>query len=327
MINENDIKSEIIRTFDEEILALSNAKTNILNGEIENYQQAVAKIAKANKLIVTGIGKSGIIAKKIAATFSSIGTPAIFLHPVEALHGDLGIVQEGDVAILLSKSGTTDEIVKLLPFLKAQKAELISITGNPDSFLAKKADVFLNAAVTKEVCPHNLAPTSSTTLTLVIGDALAIGTMKMREVSLDSFSRLHPLGQIGRNVTMKAKDIMYYGEKLPILRDTNSLKEAIIEITAKGLGAVCIVDENNKLLGLITDGDLRRVLHQNIDIRTLSVNEVMTKSPVTCSAETYLGEALAIMEQRSSQINVLPITEDDKLMGLIRIHDIIKSGL
>ncbi len=326
-MSDTKIFDEVLRTFQEEIDALEKAKKRIYDNFGDRYTNAVKLLSQANKVVVSGVGKSGIIAKKIAATFSSIGVSAIFLHPVEALHGDLGMVQENDMAILLSKSGTTEDIVKLVPFLKMQGAGIISITGNPDSFLARSADVFLDASVEREVCPYNLAPTTSTTLSLVIGDALAIALMQERNVTLESFSRLHPLGQIGRNVTVKVKDIMHKDERLAAVKIGTGLQDAVIEITQKGLGGVCIVNNSNDLVGIITDGDLRRILSKEVDIRTLKVDDVMTKSPIRCSGDAFLGEALAIMEQRESQINILPVVENEKLTGLIRLHDIVKSGI
>ena len=323
-MNKEKILFEVKRTFTEEIDALKRT-LEIIGDE---YTDAVSCISKANKIIVSGVGKSGIIAKKIAATFSSVGISSVFLHPVEALHGDIGIVQKGDVAILLSKSGSTDEIVKLVPYLKMHSAKIISIVGNPNSFLAHNADVFLDASVIKEACPFNLAPTSSSTLALVIGDALAVAVMMENKVSIESFSRLHPLGQIGRNITVRIKDIMHKGDKLPkVLKDAN-VSDAVIEITEKGLGCVCVVDETENLLGLITDGDLRRTLQKNIDIRSLKVNDIMTKEPTYCNDEAFIGEILSLMEQRQKQINVLPvINNDNKICGVVRIHDIIRSGL
>jgi len=324
MVNNNQILEEIKRTFIEEKNAIERAFLKIS----DTYIEAVNAISIANKVILTGVGKSGIIAKKIAATLSSIGISSVFLHPVEALHGDIGIVQQGDVAILLSKSGSTDEIVKLVPYLKMQAATIISIVGNPNSFLARQADVFLDASVEKEACPYNLAPTSSSTLALVIGDALAIAAMKKRNVTLDSFSRLHPLGQIGRNITIQIKDIMHKDLNLPKVKLGVPLNEAIIEISKKGLGCVCIVENKDQLVGLITDGDLRRTLEKNIDTRDIIVDDIMTKTPITITEDAFLGEALSIMEQRLSQISVVPVlTRNNQLTGVVRIHDILRSGI
>lgn len=327
-MNQNKLQKEILRTFDSEISALQQLRERIAGKYAENYTRAVELIARSNKIVVTGVGKSGIIAKKIAATFSSIGVSAVFLHPVEALHGDIGIVRKDDTAILLSKSGSTDEIVKLVPYLKMQGASIISLTGNSNSFLARSADIFLDAAVEKEACKYNLAPTSSTTAALVAGDSLAIAVMEARGVTLENFSRLHPLGQIGRNITVQVKDIMHSGDNMPKAELGTPLQKAVISITEKGLGCIGITDKTGKLAGLITDGDLRRALQKDIDIRSLKVDDIMTRGPVTCSENAYLGETLAIMEQRERQINILPVVDkSENLKGIVRIHDIIKSGM
>jgi arabinose-5-phosphate isomerase len=312
------------RVIDEEINALSKLSSHLG----EDFATAVEMISESGKVIVSGIGKSGMIGRKIAATLSSTGVPAIFLHPVEALHGDLGVVGKGDTAILLSKSGSTDEITRLVPFIRSRKAGIISIVGNMKSFLGKNSDIALDGSVDREACSLNLAPTSSSMAALAIGDALAVASMMCRGVTLEDFSRLHPLGQIGRNITLKVKDVMHSGEDLPVIDAESKFTEAIIEITDKTLGCVCVVDSNSDLKGIITDGDVRRALHNNYDIKNLNVTDVMTSSPVTVNEEIYLGEALAIMENRSSQISVLPVVKNQNTCtGVIRIHDIVRSGI
>jgi len=323
-MENNILLSEIKRTFKEEIHALESAYEKIDNC----YTDAVEIISKANKIILTGVGKSGLIAKKIAATFSSIGISSVFLHPVEALHGDIGIVQKGDVAILISKSGGTKELVKLVPYLKMQSAQIISIVGNMNSFLASNSDIVLDGSVQREACPHNLVPTSSTTLALVIGDALAVAAMNYRNVTIENFARLHPLGQIGRNITVRIKDIMHKGSAMPIIKTGSKLLDAILIMSEKGLGCVCVIDDNDNLMGLITDGDLRRSLQKDIDIRDASVDNVMTQKPIVCQSGSFIGEVLAIMEQRPSQLSVMPVVDsENSLCGVVRIHDIILSGV
>jgi arabinose-5-phosphate isomerase len=308
---------------DDEINSLIHAKNSLS----EEFADAAIMLANANKIILSGVGKSGLIARKIAATFSSIGLSAIFLHPVEALHGDIGVVQEGDVSILLSKSGTTDELVKLLPYLKMRNSKIISIIGNTNAAIGRYSDIVIDGSVEKEACPFNLAPTSSSTLALAIGDALAIAVMKIRGVTINDFSRLHPLGQIGRSITVKVSDIMHSGEAIPLSSKTDSFRDAIIEISKKDLGCVCIVDDNMLLEGLITDGDVRRILLKSEDMRGIIVSDVMTYNPVTISAESYLHEALAVMENRASEINVLPVVDNQgKIIGVIRLHDVVQSG-
>lgn len=322
-MNHIDIIAEGKRVLKEESEAISNSLESI-NDE---FAQAVVKIANANKIIVSGVGKSGLIGRKIAATLSSIGISSAFIHPVDALHGDIGLVQKGDVAILLSKSGSTDEIIKFIPFLKMREALIISITGKSDSLLGNNSDFIIKSFVDSEAGELNLAPTSSTTLALVLGDALAMAAMKYRGFTREDFARMHPLGQLGRNITLQVKEVMKKGEELPIINTQDDFKTALIEMTQKALGCVCIVDKNYRLNGIITDGDVRRNLQQYDSFAAINIADIMTKSPITISPSDYLGDALAIMEKRDSQISVLPVVEEGNLIGLIRIHDIISSGI
>ena len=281
----------------------------------------------ANKIIVSGVGKSGIIAQKIAATLSSIGISAVFLHPVEALHGDIGMVQKGDVALLLSKSGNTEELIRTIPYLKMRSANIISIVGNINSHLASSSDIVLDGSVKKEACPFNLAPTSSTTVALTLGDALAVCLMYKKNVTLEDFSRLHPLGQIGRSVRLTVKDVMHKVQDIAIVSKDTLVKDILIEMTTKPLGCCCCIDENKKLLGILTDGDVRRVLQKYDDIRVLKMSDIMTIEPIKIKEEAYLVEAIALMENRyKKQISVLPVVDNDnKLIGLVRIHDIVNN--
>ncbi len=321
-MENNEILIIAKQTFDSEIKSLEDARTRL----DENFANAVNLIANSHKIIVSGVGKSGIVAKKIAATFSSIGISSVFLHPVEALHGDIGLVQKGDVAILLSKSGNTEELVKLIPFLKMRSAHIISITGNINSYLARHSDAILDGSVDKEACPFNLAPTSSTTVALVLGDSLAVCSMLLKKLTLEDFSKLHPLGQIGRTITLKVKDVMHQGKELPIIPITSTFKEALIEMSHKPLGCVCICNDDYNLLGIITDGDIRRLLSKYDNLKDIVVENVMTRNPICIDEDELLISALATMENRTSQINVLPVVENNKLIGLIRLHDIVKSG-
>ena len=325
MTDKNKVMEEAKRVLTEEKEALGRISESSIN---DSFLNAAEAIAGANKLIVTGVGKSGMIARKIAATFSSIGKSAVFMHPVDALHGDLGIVQESDAAILLSKSGSTEDIVRLIPYLKMRKAKIIAIVGNERSFLARSADHVINASVEKEACPFNLAPTTSTTVALALGDALAVSVMSINNVTVEDFSRLHPLGQIGRNITVQVKDIMHAGEDLPVVSINAYFRQAVIEMTDKALGCVCITNSGDKLEGVITDGDVRRALQKFDDIRDLTVKDIMTADPTTVHEDAYLSEALALMENRSSQISILPVLNDKKkLAGVVRVHDIVRSGL
>jgi arabinose-5-phosphate isomerase len=320
--------SEIINTgkyvFDIESKSLEKVSNNLSI----DFAKVVRKIADAKKLIVSGVGKSGIIARKIAATFASIGVPAYFMHPGDAMHGDLGMVESGDVCLLLSKSGSTGEIVEMLPYLKGRNALLVAITGNVQSYLAQNSDFWLNAYVDEEGCPLNTAPMASALVSLAIGDALAAAVIKLKNISVRDFSRQHPLGQLGRNLTLTVKDVMHTGSRLPVVSEDAGFKKAVIEITDKTLGCVCIVDASGKLSGIITDGDVRRVFYKYDDIGNLKAKEIMTKNPVSVAPTKLLGEALSIMENRKTQINVLPVVADNnELIGVIRLHDIVKSGI
>lgn len=321
-MNTSPILKNARHSFQVEIDALQKTKDRL----DENFIKAVKLLAISNKVIVSGIGKSGIIGQKISATFSSIGVTSVFLHPVEALHGDIGMVQPKDVAILISKSGNTEELIKLIPYLKMQNAKMIAIVGSTDSHLASHSDIVIDASVEMEACPFNLAPTASTTTTLAIGDALAICLMIEKRFTLENFSKLHPLGQIGRTTNLCVKDVMKKIKDMPILSPKSKLKDAIIIMTEKPLGCLCITNLDNKLLGIITDGDIRRLLKKTTnldDILNIELHKIITSKPVTISPEATLVEALALMENRKNQISVLPVISANKLVGLIRIHDVV----
>lgn len=319
--NEKEILANFTKVIDEEIQSLVRSKSNI-SGE---YIKAVRLLADSKKIIVTGVGKSGLIAAKIAATLSSLGSPALFMHPVDALHGDLGIAQKGDAALVLSKSGSTAELVALVPYIKASDIKIVSILGNTNSVIAEYSDVVIDGSVEREACPFNLAPTSSTTVALALGDALAIACALDKGFTHTDFSKLHPNGQLGRNLTLRVSDVMHSKEHLPLAQDSSTFREAIIEITLKGLGCVCIVNEMQELKGIITDGDIRRTLQKYEDLRGLTAKDAMTKNPISVPPNLFLGEALSIMENRPSQISVLPVVDtNNKCVGIIRIHDIVK---
>lgn len=294
----------------------------------ESFSRSVDMMAISGKVIVSGIGKSGLIGRKIVATLVSTGKRAVFLHPVEALHGDIGIVEPGDCALLLSKSGNTTELIKLIPSLKTRQTGIIGILGTIDSPLAKLSDIVLDASVEREACPLNAAPMSSTTVALVLGDALAAALMKQHNFSVGQFASFHPLGQLGRNISLRVEDVMHKGEQLPVISPTASFRDAIAEITAKGLGCVCLIDENSTLVGIITDGDIRRALQQHNDITSLQAIDVQTRNPVTVSPSALVGEALSLMENRQHQISVLPVVADNgTCVGVVRVHDIVRIGI
>jgi arabinose-5-phosphate isomerase len=323
-LNTKEIIKQAVESID-----LTQRSLELLKKRFDrNFTDAVKCITTAKQVFVSGVGKSGLIAQKIAATFTSIGVPSFFLHPVEALHGDIGMVRKGDVVILLSKSGTTDELVRILPYLKKRKVKIISIVTNTQSFLANNSDIVLEAFIERESCPFNIAPTTSALVSLAIGDALAVCAMSMKNMTVEDFAQNHPLGQIGKNITMTVADIMHKGKALPLIFTHSSIKDALIEITDKSLGCVCVIDKNGILKGIITDGDIRRLLNKTDNVHGLKARDIMTINPIAVKRETYLGEALSIMENRSSQINVLPvISSSGKCIGVIRLHDIVRSGL
>ena len=307
------------QTIEEEIRALNRLKESL----DENFEKAVKLILDTEgKVIITGMGKSGLIGKKIAATLSSTGTPAFFLHPAEALHGDLGMVEKKDLIVAISNSGETPELLAIIPILKRWGNKIIAITNKKDSSLTKYADVSLFLNVDKEACPLNLAPTSSSTATLVLGDALAVALLKLRNFTPENFAMFHPGGSLGKKL-MKVADIMR--RDLPIVYEDTPLKEAVIVMSEKGLGSTLVLDKNNNLTGIITDGDLRRFINKGKSIDNSLSKDAMTKNPKTASSDWLVLQALELMERHN--ITVLPVVEDQKPVGIIHIHDILKSGV
>lgn len=285
-------------------------------------------IGHSGKTVVTGLGKSGHIARKIAATLSSTGTPAVFLHAADAAHGDLGIYQPGDPTILISKSGATSELLELIPVLRSFRSPVIGILGNLRSPLAKEADVVLDARVDREADPFDLAPTSSSTLALALGDALAIALMRARRFEPDDFARCHPNGQLGRVLLLQVRDAMHGESEIAWAAPEDALKEVLIRMTRFPLGAACICGPDRKLAGLVTDGDVRRALQKHDDIRGLRAADVMTAQPVRIGPDAMLREAVRLMEDRPSQISVLPVVDGDGCaVGLLRIHDIYRAEM
>jgi len=280
-------------------------------------------LAHPGKVMVTGIGKSGHIARKIAATLCSTGTMAVFLHPAEAVHGDLGIYTPGDPTVLVSKNGSSEELRTLAPLLRDFDSPLIGILGSASSPLAAGLDVFLDASVECEADPNNLAPTASAITALAIGHALAIALMCARKFTPEEFGRLHPGGQLGRNLRLSVRAAMHAGDEVARVAPETALRDVIIAMTRKPLGAACVVAPDGTLAGFITDGDLRRVLTNHDDIRTLRAEDAMTRNPVTIGPGATLGDALELMERRESQISVLPVVDDAlRALGLVRLHDV-----
>jgi len=285
----------------------------------------VIKVLKTMKghLVVIGIGKSAIIGKKLVATLNSTGTPSVFIHAVEALHGDLGNIKNNDVVFFISKSGNTNELKKILLIIKAQKNITICMTANKDSFLSKNSDYFLNSYVEKEACPNNLAPTSSTTAQLVLGDALAICLLKLKGFSKDDFARFHPGGVLGKKVTYRVSDI-YNPDLKPEVSPDDSLQNVVIEISSKRMGAVCVIEKNN-ILGIITDGDLRRFLQENKDISYTKAYDIMVRKPKTINEDELAFSALSTMKKNN--ITQLIVLKEKKYTGIIHLHDILKEDI
>ncbi|MBR9872289.1 MAG: KpsF/GutQ family sugar-phosphate isomerase [Gammaproteobacteria bacterium] len=283
-------------------------------------------MACKGRVVVTGMGKSGHIGNKIAATLASTGTPSFFVHPGEASHGDLGMITPQDVVIAISNSGSTSEVVTILPLIRRMGAPLISMTGNTDSLLAKEAAANLDVSVASEACPLGLAPTSSTTATLVMGDALAVALLEARGFSAEDFAFSHPGGRLGRRLLLRVSDIMHTGDKVPRVLETTPLSGALLEITRKGLGMTTVVNDSGELTGIFTDGDLRRTLDKSVDVHTTAINQVMTRNGKTIQADQLAADALNIMEE--VKINALPVTDTDgNLVGAINMHDLLRAGV
>jgi arabinose-5-phosphate isomerase len=293
----------------------------------ERFLAAVTLIlACKGRVIVSGIGKSGHIARKIASTLSSTGTPAYFVHPAEASHGDLGMIQRDDVFIGISYSGESDELLQIVPLVKRQGAKLVAMTGSAASSLARAADVFLDAAVEQEACPLNLAPTASTTAALALGDALAVALLDARGFSADDFARSHPGGPLGRKLLTHVSDVMRTGDAVPSIRVDATLADAILEISRKGMGMTAVVDADRRLVGLFTDGDLRRTMERNADLRGTRIESVMTRDPRAILPEALAVEAVELMERRKS--TQLPVVDAaGRLVGALNIHDLFRAKI
>ena len=282
------------------------------------------------KIVLLGVGKSGIISQKIAATMTSTGTAALYLSPLDALHGGIGIVSADDVVFIVSNSGETDEILEMLPFLKQRQVPIVAIVGNLNSTLARRADAVLDASVDQEACPLNLAPTTSTTVALAIGDALAMTLMQVKGLTANDFAINHPGGRLGKRLTLRVADLMHTGIENPTISLGSPWVEVVRAITKGGLGAVNVIDNKGRLAGLITDGDLRRAIERldQAALSDLNCEEFMTRNPVVAAPELLAYDALQLMEDRPSQISVLPVVDSEEIcVGLLRLHDIVRSGL
>ncbi len=294
----------------------------------KSFEDAVQMILKAQrKIIVCGMGKSGHIASKIAATLSSTGTPAISMHPAESMHGDLGIVEKGDVLILLSKSGESDEMIGMLPTLRRLECKRILITANPGSSLARHSDIVLNTPVKKEACTLDLAPTCSTTAALVVGDALAVSLMTIKKFSKEDFALFHPAGRIGKRLLYKVEDLMLKGEQNPVVQEEDLFEHIIRVISKGGANAVSVVDKNRQFKGLITGYDLRKALESDQDLKHLKASQMMFTSPITIEVGAFAMEALDIMKNSSKPLGLLPVLKDGRSVGVISLQDMIRAGL
>ncbi len=294
----------------------------------ESFEQAVELILKCRgRVVVTGMGKSGLIGKKIAATLASTGTPALFLHPAEGIHGDLGMVTRGDAVIALSNSGETDEISRMLPSLKRLGIRIIALTGNSESTLAKNSDVVINVGVKEEACPLGLAPTASTTATLAMGDALAVVLLDKRGFREEDFACFHPGGALGRRLLLRVRDLMHTGDAVPLVSETTLIKDAIYEISSKKMGVTAVVDASGKLVGVISDGDLRRWMEKTGEnLLTKTAQDIMTRNPKVANKDSLAAEAVAIMEKHS--ITCLIVADASSVPeGVIHLHDLLKAGV
>lgn len=315
-----DIIEEAKLVFDIEIAELKKIRDRLDNG-IEKAAKLI--MDSTGKVVITGIGKSGLVGKKMAATFASTGTLSIFMNSAEGLHGDLGMISKNDVVIAISNSGNSDEVVGIIPAIKKIGAKIIAMTGNKKSKLGMEADVVLDIGVEIEACPLNLAPTSSTTATIVMGDALAAVLIKLRNFQPENFALYHPGGSLGRRLLLKVRDVMHSGEKLPLGKSDEGIESILLKLSEKRMGAVCIADEKGNLQGIITEGDIRRALKEKDKFFSYKASDIMTVNPLKIGEESMAIDALELMENRESQISVLPVVAGEKLTGIIRIHDLI----
>ena len=314
------IKQAALRTIKMEAQSIQDLAAYIN----EDFEKAIHTIAKCKgRLVISGIGKSAVIAQKIVSTLNSTGTPSIFMHAADAIHGDLGIVQQEDVVMIISKSGSSPEIKVLVPLIKNFGNILIAMVGNTDSYLAKHANIILNTTVEQEACPNNLAPTTSTTAQLAMGDAIAVCLMELKGFSTDDFAKFHPGGMLGKKLYLRISDIYTYNEKPSVFLD-QPLKEIIVEITKKRLGATAVIDDTDTLRGIITDGDLRRMLEKNHVPENLRAKDIMTNNPKTIDADELAINALDTM--RKHEISQIIVVKEGKYLGMVHLHDLLKEG-
>lgn len=315
-----------IKNIAREVLQNESLAVQRLIDYLDDSFEACVKaiLVSKGRVVITGIGKSAIIANKIVATLNSTGTPALFMHAADAIHGDLGMIQKDDVVICISKSGNTPEIKVLVPLLKRRGSQLVALVSNTQSYLAKQANFILNATIAEEACPNNLAPTTSTTAHLALGDALAVCLLKMKDFSDRDFAELHPGGALGKQLYLKVSDLVM-GHEIPKVSPDTLLKEVILEISSKRLGCTAVVDADEQLLGIITDGDLRRMLQKDVDIRTAKAADIMTRTPQTIALDEFAVKALHVMQEKS--ITQLVALDNGRVAGFVHLHDLLKEGI
>ncbi|HEX8978262.1 MAG TPA: KpsF/GutQ family sugar-phosphate isomerase [Parasulfuritortus sp.] len=322
-VTASDILELARRTLEIEAEAVSALKVRLDDSLVRAVD---ILLACKGRVVVTGMGKSGHVGNKIAATLASTGTPSFFMHPAEASHGDLGMITGQDVVLALSNSGESPEIIAILPLIKRRGAKLITMTGRPQSTMAREADIHLDAAVAQEACPHNLAPTASTTAALALGDALAVAALYARGFTAEDFARTHPGGALGRRLLIHVRDVMHTGDALPVVSVDTPFKEALLEMTRKKLGMTAVVDASGSLIGVFTDGDLRRCLDRDLDIAKTRIESVMTRAPKTISEDALAAEAALFMQER--QINgLLALDAAGRLTGAFNMHDLLRAGV
>jgi arabinose-5-phosphate isomerase len=323
-----ELKSDELIALAAEVLDIESRAVDSLRARLNADFGAACELCMETpgRIVVTGMGKSGHIGNKIAATLASTGTPAFFMHPGEASHGDLGMITGQDVLLAVSYSGETDEVLTILPLVKRMGAKMLSMTGNPRSTLAKAADVHLDVSVDEEACPLNLAPTASTTATLAMGDALAVALLKIRGFTAEDFAMSHPSGSLGKRLLLRVEDVMRSGDEIPAVGPDVLLQDGLLEMTEKGLGMTAIVDADEKILGIFTDGDLRRALDAGVDVRRTTMQEIMHTRCKTITADVLAVEAVHLMEE--NKITSLLVTgEDSRLVGALNVHDLFRAGI
>ncbi len=319
------LAKNLIKIAQDVLLNESRAIEKIIPFVDNNFEACVREIYSAKgRLVITGIGKSAIIANKIVATLNSTGTPSLFMHAADAIHGDLGMVQPEDIVMCISKSGNTPEIKVLVPLLKRRGSKLVALVSNTNSYLAQQADFILNATIAEEACPHNLTPTTSTTVHLALGDALALCLLELRNFSTRDFAEYHPGGSLGKQLYLKVSDI-YLQHKLPAVSADTPLKDVIIEISGKRLGCTSVLDGNDNLMGIITDGDLRRMLQKDVALDRVKAADIMTRNPKTIGKDEFAVKALHMMQE--SNITQLVVMDGEKVAGFVHLHDLLKEGI